>query len=373
MALAGAGFFDVGSCCYFPRNTVKRRPERPQKYDRPHAFQRYSFGRHAALKDLVGLTMPAMPRTGGVNVQSIAEPKYESAEPWDIRSIRTCLQHWPFGRGKGILLRLASPLLRNRAFTFEVEPGVVIPARFDDYMIRYYFANAFASEPAVKLSRRLIQPGDTVFDVGANIGLWAMGAAVRAESGGAVHAFEPVPENIARLQEHLRLNGLTWIHCEPLAVADRCGVTCFYNSATDNSGLGSLGQRSGSERSFEIACITLDGYCSQQGITRVDLIKVDVEGGEELVFRGAEQLLGGSHAPAIMFEASEELARRMSSSSIVVKKLLAAHGYAIYRYQRDRLCQVAVEEPHAFDDLFAFKPYHFDRQSNLRELLQRGA
>lgn len=289
-------------------------------------------------------------------------------EPQDIRFIRTCLHRWPFKRGKGVLLRLFGPRLRKRDFLIEIEPGVLIPGELDDWMVLSFFTDAQRNLP-LQLSHSLIRPGDTLIDVGANTGLWALGAAVRVGPAGAVHAFEPVPDNFVRLTRNLTLNGFANVVCRQLALADKCGHTVFYAATADNSGIGSLEKRGEADRPIEIEMTTVDDYCAGQAISRVDLMKVDVEGAELLVFRGAERLLSSTEAPIIMFETDEALTARFGSSSTLIKKLLQQYGYDFYRYTGERLEAVALNEVHhKQEDLFALKPFQIERHKLLQRL-----
>jgi FkbM family methyltransferase len=248
----------------------------------------------------------------------------------------------------------------------EVEPGLFIPADLDDYMVYWCFAGEQERDAPFQRSQALIAPGDTVIDVGANIGLWVLGAARRVRPEGRVHAFEPVPENYRRLTANLSLNGLDWVECQPLALADRCGHVVVYEAANGNSGAAGLARREGVDRPVEVRAITLDEYCAVNAIGRVDFLKVDVEGGEYLVFRGAATLLDPAEAPAIFFEANEEAASRFASSVREVKRLLAQHGYCFYRHTGSRLEPVSVDQEHKQEDLFALKSYHFARYPTLR-------
>lgn len=289
-------------------------------------------------------------------------------EPNDIRFIRTCLHRWPFKRGKGVLLRLFEPRLRKRDFLIEIEPGVLIPGELDDWMVLSFFTDAQQNLP-LQLSRSLIRPGDTLIDVGANTGLWALGAAVRIGPAGTVHAFEPVPDNFLRLTRNLTLNSFANVICQQLALADKCGHTVFYAATAGNSGIGSLEKRAEGDRPIEIEMTTVDDYCASHNISRVDLMKVDVEGAELLVFRGAERLLSSNEAPIIMFETDEVLTARFGSSSTLIKTLLQQYGYAFYRYTRERLEPVAVNELHQKqEDLFALKPFQIERHQLLQRL-----
>lgn len=289
-------------------------------------------------------------------------------EPNDIRFIRTCLQRWPFKRGKGVLLRLFGPRLQRRDFLIEIEPGVLIPGELDDWMVLSFFADAQRDLP-LQLSRSLIRPGDTLIDVGANTGLWALGAALRVGPAGTVHAFEPVPDNFVRLTRNLALNGFTNVISQKLALAEKSGHTVFYAATDDNSGVGSLTKRGEADRPIEIEMTAVDEYCAAQSISHVDLMKVDVEGAELLVFSGAERLLSSNEAPIIMFETDEVLTASFGSSSTRIKTLLQRYGYACYRYTGDRLEAVAVTElHHQQEDLFALKPFQIERHYLLQKL-----
>lgn len=290
-------------------------------------------------------------------------------EPTDIRWMRNCLTHWPFRHGKGVLLRFFKPRLRRRDFLIEIEPGILIPPELDDWIVLSYFTNGCEHNPPFQLSRALIRPGDTLMDVGANIGLWAMGAARRVGPEGSVHAFEPVPNNFLRMERNLVLNGLKQVTSRQIALSDTVGHTVFYAATADNSGVGSLSQGDNASRPIEIDMTTIDNYCETNSIPCVDLIKVDVEGAEQLVFRGASRLLASAEAPVIMFETDEKLTGRFGSSSSSIKAALAAHGYSFYRYGGKKLEQVLVEETHhEQEDLFAFKPFHFEKYPLLRKL-----
>lgn len=299
----------------------------------------------------------------------VAAKSAELREPDDIRWIRILLNRWPLKHGKGILLRLFQGRLRERDFLIEIEPGVLIPAELDDWMVLSYFADGVRQSLPLLLSRSLIRPGDTVMDVGANIGLWVMGAARHAGPQGNVHAFEPVPENFARLTRNLALNGLNQVCCQQLALSDRSGRAVFYSATDHNSGLGSLTQRDRADRQMETEVMTLDDYCEERAIHGIDLMKVDVEGAELMVFRGAPRVLSSTKAPIIMFETDEALTARFDCSSSSIKELLHQYGYDFFRYDGSRLEPVAITDPHhQQEDLFALKPSHFEGHQLLTTL-----
>ena len=291
-----------------------------------------------------------------------------SREPADIRMLRGLLHRWPFPRGKGALVRALSPLWKKREFLLAVEPGVFVPAELDDYMVRWVFVNGYHRDAVVKLSRELIRPGDTVIDIGANIGLWSMGAARAVGSTGSIHAIEPIAENYARLLSNLELNGFSNVRATQLACSNESGSVTMYRPSYDNSGHPTLGRRDGVDTPVSVTAVTLDDYCDRNALARVDFIKIDVEGAERLVFSGAARTLSSTEAPAILFEVNEETARKLGSTTADAKRILAAAGYEIFELVGRQLVSVELDRLEEPGDLFAFKPHHYVRFPRLIQM-----
>ncbi len=291
-------------------------------------------------------------------------------EPLEIRALRHFLRNWPLDRGKGFFLDLCRPIWRTNGLLVEIEPDVLVRARFDDYVFRWAFANSFYQKPEIRLSRRLINTGDTVVDAGANMGLWAMGAARRVGQNGAVHAFEPVPENFEELRSNTELNDLTQIHAVECGLSHRKGRTTIYAATNGNSGMASLAPAPGVDRALDIELTTLDDYCEAQGIARVEFLKMDVEGAELSVLEGGRELL--KKDPMILFEASEQTARAFGRSTVEVKAHLSEMGFRLFRVDRRGLECVEVNELHeANEDLLAVKPAHLETNEVLSKLVRR--
>jgi FkbM family methyltransferase len=283
-------------------------------------------------------------------------------EPLDVRLLRRFLRDWPFRRGKEAIMRLARPFLDGRDFLMQIEPGIVAMPDLDDRILHWCFVDGSESwDPVMHLSRAIIRPGDTLLDVGANVGLWVMGAAQRAGGSARVFAFEPVPDNLRRLRRNLALNGLSSVVCEQLALSDRAGSARFFAATNSNSGMGSLAAHDGADQAIDVQITTLDRYCDAVGIDSIAVMKVDVEGAERLVFEGGLRRLARDDGPAIMFEVNEELATLFGSSTASVKQLLGESGYRIFRFDGRVLHEVRMQERHSGEDLMAFKPIHFAR------------
>ena len=100
--------------------------------------------------------------------------------------------------------------------------------------------------------------------------------------------------------------------------------------------------------------MTLDTYIERGQTDRVDLMKVDVEGAEVLVFRGARDLLSSKRAPIVFFELDEKL-RAPFGTTPRVRQFRVDRGYAMYRWRDSAVSPVALAERHGPEDLFALK------------------
>ncbi|MEA2826679.1 MAG: hypothetical protein QOG43_1118 [Actinomycetota bacterium] len=151
-----------------------------------------------------------------------------------------------------------------------------------------------------------IRPDAVCLDVGANIGLYALGLSHLAAKG-KVYAFEPSPSAYGHLQSNLQVNGATNVEACNLAVSDTVGTVhfhdfSFFSAGSFSSDEGSLlSSESYGSQSFEAATTTLDEFVADHKIDRVDFIKVDVEGAELSVLAGAEKTLA-TYRPATVLE-----------------------------------------------------------------------
>lgn len=133
---------------------------------------------------------------------------------------------------------------------------------------------------------REIQSGDTFFDVGANVGYYTVLASRRVGPDGHVAAFEPVVRNVAFLQQHTVLNDARNVEILPLAISAETGFSSF--AAGPHDSMGKLDANGNGE--MLVATVTLDEIAER--INKMpDVIKIDVEGAEMDVFRGAVRIL----------------------------------------------------------------------------------
>jgi FkbM family methyltransferase len=183
---------------------------------------------------------------------------------------------------------------------------------------------------ATGLLRRLVQPGDVVADVGANIGWYSTLCASLVGATGHVFAFEPVPRTRAKLAEHLALNGVqdrvTIVGKAVGATGARSGtIHVFDDQSAALSSMSSLGASRFTTVSVDV--ISLDEFMATQNGRRLALLKCDVEGAELDVINGAQGLLSGSEAPFILIELNRDTLQSFGHTKADIMQTLQRFGY----------------------------------------------
>ena len=139
-----------------------------------------------------------------------------------------------------------------------------------------------------RLFRTHVTPGATVLDVGAHVGYYTVLSAVLTGPAGKVVSFEPNPVNHGFLRRHVQVNGLTNVTIENAAVSDREGTAAF--AFGSGSGTGRLDEAG----AIQVRTLRLDDFCRERDV-RPGIVKVDVEGAELSVLRGAEMTISEHH------------------------------------------------------------------------------
>jgi FkbM family methyltransferase len=149
---------------------------------------------------------------------------------------------------------------------------------------------------------RVLRPGQVVVDVGANIGYFTSLMARRVGMHGRVLAIEPDPGNLALLRANVARNRHHNVEVCPCAVGAIAGTATLYQSRW-NKGNHRLAPdtREGHRRTITVPIETLDRLVAQHGVSRIDVVKMDVEGYEPGVFAGMQSTLARDR-PVILTE-----------------------------------------------------------------------
>ena len=219
-------------------------------------------------------------------------------------------------------------------------------------------------EKELFLLRRLVRSGDVCVDVGAAGGAHLLVMARRAGTHGRVLGFEPRPGSLRALRRLVALGGLrSRVRLLQLALSDRSGSeplripivptrAHFGGSTHDPEGAAAFAGMP--SRMIEVPTRTLDEVVAAQGLERVDVLKVDVEGAELLVIAGAARVLD-EFRPVVIVEADDLHQGRYDATAQDVLGAVVAHGYRVHRYRRGALEEVDGVVPG--EDDYVFVPH----------------
>ena len=172
-----------------------------------------------------------------------------------------------------------------------------------------------------------LRPGDVFVDVGANFGMHALLGASCVESTGHVYAIEPVPFNHRLLERNIALNNFqTRVTMIPTAAADKAGGFLELHGVTQGIALAaSLGKPESKGPSVTVPVTILD-ECLKERFKPINLIKIDVEGAEHLVLRGARQIIE-KDCPLLLIEVHTFALPSFGSSAEMLRRELGQLGY----------------------------------------------
>jgi FkbM family methyltransferase len=225
----------------------------------------------------------------------------------------------PFRRLRQAYFQLFLKLVRGRRVVRTIE-GMTFDLDLGEMIDVGLFLQQYERD-IVSLVERLTQPGWTVFDIGANIGAHTIRFARLVGPSGRVFAFEPMDYAFSKLTRNLSLNDAQNTHAFKLALSDE---NADARRVDYRSSWSTTGERRPEASSVEVR--RLDDWCREHDITRVDLIKLDVDGHEWQVLEGGRTSIH-RHRPIVLIEAG---AWHFSASDRNPLAILVACGYRFW-------------------------------------------
>lgn len=197
---------------------------------------------------------------------------------------------WAYAAATKAAFRVLSPWWESR-FVNALR-AIVPPA-----LLRMVALQSWEPE-TTRLFQRLLRPGMTVVDAGAQIGYYTVLSAMAVGPAGRVYAFEPDPDSLPLLRRNVRLSGYEgFVTVVPMALSDGLGqVKLFLGKGNDVTSIyrtGDWGRGSAKvdKESAMVEKISLDAYFAGLGWPAVDLVKMDIEGAEKLALKGMKELV----------------------------------------------------------------------------------
>lgn len=181
------------------------------------------------------------------------------------------------------------------------------------------------------IADRLFEKGGVFLDVGANHGLLSFGLAGRHGAAIDFHLFEPNPKLVASVEKTRPLYPNMRMKLNVVAVSDVEGVVSF----EINEGQTGASHITAEGAGVQVQCITLDSYIEANGLTRVELMKLDVEGYELSAVRGTRRALEGRVVQALYFEYFEKWLHRVAPPAELIGSLESVGYEVCFCYRRD--------------------------------------
>ncbi|GAA4466650.1 FkbM family methyltransferase [Nemorincola caseinilytica] len=207
--------------------------------------------------------------------------------------------------------------------------GKSIKINDNDYVVSAHIARGISSEIdelPMKLLMRLSRNADTVFDVGANVGIISTIVAKEMKPGSVIYSFEPAPLSYKYLADTARVQkGNAGVKPFNFAVSNATGKLYFTN---DGNSCTNHVAKENEANVIAVDAIALDSFCKQHGVIP-DVIKVDIEGAEYWALQGMEQLLKENDIIVLMEIHSVFLAQNNITGAMFAD-IIDRAGYKVY-------------------------------------------
>jgi len=212
---------------------------------------------------------------------------------------------------------------------------------FPAYYIRKWKLNMLWEEyekETTDFFKKTIKPGMIVIDIGAHIGYFTKIFSKLVGKKGTVYAFEADPENFELLNKntkHLKNTKL----CK-VAISDSIGTIDFFHS-NSKSGCHSTVPAEFRSQKITIPTITLDEFANRKGINKIDIIKIDIEGGEYIALHGMKKIFKNNPNIAIVLEFCMENIKLAHIEYHDFLKNIEQFGFNIFSIRQNRLDKIS--------------------------------
>ena len=226
--------------------------------------------------------------------------------PWWVSSSGWVIRRLPAGRFRAAALvakRSAAPFVAQMA---REHGGARFWCDLDDDIARDVCLVGNYEPQVSRVVTRLLSPGMTIVDAGANWGYFTLLAASRVGRTGRVMAFEPDPRVFALLERNLALNPFPHVVALPMAAGRAAGTLTLegYEPDAHNRGISRVRENDApaSPTSFTVHAARMDDVLRERGVDGVDFIKIDVEGAEDAVLEGMRDGLAAGRYRRVLLE-----------------------------------------------------------------------
>lgn len=217
-----------------------------------------------------------------------------------------------------------------------------------------------------KLVRKIVEEGMTIFDVGAHLGKYTKLFSLLTGDKGRVFAFEPANGSFKKLSSSLKELNCTNVSLINKAIYSQNGNVTLHEFPEEFSAWNSLGWPKMAypdapmrlvpiEKSREVNAVTLDSFCQEHNINKIDYLKLDIEGAELEALMGAFNLLKNKAIRYLQFEISEKMLQGMNTKAKFIFDFLKSKGYECHTINEDgEIGEVALDSDSFYENYIVF-------------------
>ncbi len=248
---------------------------------------------------------------------------------------RAFLRMWSRSGRKGSArydaIERLGPRLAASPMEARLPDGSVMRCDFRDLVQRQIYFGGLYEPIECYLFLKLLGPGMTVIDVGANCGQYTLLAARAVGESGAVHSFEPVPGTFKILKENVELNHCRNVTLNQVALWHEATALSLGGNQVETVGSGgfSAGLAANNPHVARVKAIRFDDYVRERNLERIDLIKMDIEGAEPFMLEGARESIERFH-PTFLMEVNREALSRMNWTPERLWEWMRARGWRAF-------------------------------------------
>lgn len=230
----------------------------------------------------------------------------------------------PYHPGRWRILDWAARFVSPAAQAREVQRCgfrfLLSPQDFVDRELLY--GHVYEAE-STSLVKRMVKAGWTVLDCGAHMGYFTLTFSRAVGPTGQVYSFEPCAPTYARLQNHLKMNGITNVEPIHSAISERSGTASSQQVKAANTGKNRIVADEGTT-----PMVSIDEFVATRDLKRLDFLKADIEGFEVKLLRGAEKSIR-RFRPIMLIELNPESLNDAGTSASEMLDLLRSFGYSV--------------------------------------------